>query len=536
MKQSIWWKLSFSSILLAGLAASVPKAMAQTEGGKITVEQSIPPGLEQVTNVNQLRDVSPTDWAYEALRSLVDRYGCISGFPNQTYRGDRPLSRYEFAAGLNSCLNQIERLIASQEFNETDVDLDAVNRLSQEFAAELAAIEGRVDTLESRAALLEDSQFSATTKLKGQVVFGLTSAFGEDKAVPFNAEAGSAGEVDDQPVLNGRVRLNFDTSFTGKDLLKVRLDALNVERFGNAVTGTNMTRLAFDRPLNNDLRIGKLFYRFRATDKLRLTVDATRGRYNANVSDNFNKLFANPFKGSISNFGRFNPIYAQGAGGTGVTAVYQLSDAIAFNAGYMARNADNPLGENGLFNGSFAALGQLDFAPTDFFKVGLTYVRAYYPGGRAFVSAGTGSRLANAPFGNLDTSANHFGLQTVLNFDAIVLSGWAGYTTATAQEDGAGIAADDSADILNWAATLAFPDLGGKGNVAGITVGQQPHVIDNDSGAEEDDFNWHLQAQYRYKLTKGISLNPGIIAVINPENNADNDTIYIGTLRTIFEF
>ena len=62
--------------------------------------------VNQITNVNQLRDVSPTDWAYEALRSLVDRYGCISGFPNQTYRGSQPLSRYEFAAGLNSCLNQ----------------------------------------------------------------------------------------------------------------------------------------------------------------------------------------------------------------------------------------------------------------------------------------------------------------------------------------------------------------------------------------------------------------------------------------------
>ena len=534
MKRNIWWKFGFGSILFAGLATSASKSIAQTEGDKITPERSIPPGLEQVTNVNQLRDVSPTDWAYEALRSLVDRYGCISGFPNQTYRGDRPLSRYEFAAGLNSCLNQIERLIASQEFDNTD--LDSVSQLRQEFAAELEDIGSRIDPLEDRTALLEESQFSTTTKLKGQVVFGLTNAFGEDRAVPFNAEAGSAGEIDSQLVFNNRIRLNFDTSFTGKDLLKVRLDALNVERFGNNVTGTNMTRLAFDRPLDNDLRIGKLFYRFGATDKLRFTVDATRGRYNANVSDNFNNFFANPFKGSISNFGRFNPIYAQGAGGTGVTAVYQISDAIAFNAGYLARNADNPEGENGLFNGSFAALAQLDFAPADFFKVGLTYVRAYYPGGRAFVSAGTGSRLANAPFGNLDTSANHFGLQTSLNFDAIVLSGWAGYTSATAKEAGAGIAADDRADILNWAATLAFPDLGGKGNVAGIIVGQQPHVIDNDSGAEEDDFNWHLQAQYRYKLTKNISLNPGIITILNPENNADNDTIYIGTLRTIFEF
>ncbi|MEN9870892.1 MAG: hypothetical protein RLZZ171_1880, partial [Cyanobacteriota bacterium] len=109
----------------------------------------------QVTNVNQLRDVSPTDWAYEALRSLVDRYGCIAGFPNQTYRGSQSLTRYEFAAGLNSCLNQIERLISSQDSVSAE-DLETVNRLTQEFEAELATLGGRVDELESRTAVLED--------------------------------------------------------------------------------------------------------------------------------------------------------------------------------------------------------------------------------------------------------------------------------------------------------------------------------------------------------------------------------------------
>ena len=104
--------------------------------------------LTQVTNVNQLRDVSPTDWAYEALRSLSDRYGCIAGFPNQTYRGSQPLTRYEFAAGLNSCLNQIERLIAAGE-NVSSQDVATLQRLSQDFEAELATLGGRVDELES---------------------------------------------------------------------------------------------------------------------------------------------------------------------------------------------------------------------------------------------------------------------------------------------------------------------------------------------------------------------------------------------------
>ncbi|MEM7591267.1 MAG: iron uptake porin [Cyanobacteria bacterium P01_A01_bin.83] len=534
MKQKVWLNLSLGSVLLSGILLQISHVTAQVVIDQNEIKQPFSNSLKQVTNVNQLRDIAPTDWAYEALRSLVDRYGCISGFGDQTYRGNKPLSRYEFAAGLNSCLNQIERLIASLEVD--NLDLASIQRLQDEFDDELTAIEGRVDNLETRAASLEDDQFSTTTKLKGQVIFSVTNAFGDDKAVPSGATAGSAGEVDDETVFDNRVRLNFDSSFTGKDLLKVRLDALNVERFGVGVTGTNMTRLAFDRPLNNDVAIGKLFYRFRATDKLRFVIDGTRGRYNANISDTFNDFFANPFKGSISNFGRFNPIYIQGVGGAGVTAVYQLNDAIAFNAGYLARNPDNPTEENGLFDGSFAALAQLDIAPTKNLKFGLTYVRAYYPAGRAFVTGGTGSRLANAPFGNIDTSADHFGLQTSLSFNPIEISGWAGYTIANAETDGVGIEAGDNSEVLNWAISLAFPDFGGEGNVAGLIVGQQPRIIDSDTDAEEDDSSWHLQAQYRYRINKNVSVNPGLIAILNPENNDDNDTVYVGTFRTIFEF
>ncbi|MEM8780351.1 MAG: iron uptake porin, partial [Cyanobacteria bacterium P01_G01_bin.49] len=57
--------------------------------------------MSQVTNISELQDVSPTDWAYEALRSLVERYGCIVGYPDRTFRGNRATSRWEFAAGLN---------------------------------------------------------------------------------------------------------------------------------------------------------------------------------------------------------------------------------------------------------------------------------------------------------------------------------------------------------------------------------------------------------------------------------------------------
>lgn len=49
--------------------------------------------MEQVTSVSQLSDVQPTDWAFQALQSLVERYGCIAGYPDGTYRGNRALTR-----------------------------------------------------------------------------------------------------------------------------------------------------------------------------------------------------------------------------------------------------------------------------------------------------------------------------------------------------------------------------------------------------------------------------------------------------------
>ena len=253
------WSVCLSSPLF--IAASMA-----TEVSAQTVE-SYSTDLNQITNVNQLRDVSPTDWAYEALRSLVDRYGCISGFPNQTYRGSQPLSRYEFAAGLNSCLNQIERLIASSETETVSPeDLATVNRLSQEFEAELASMVGRVDELESRTAVLEDNQFSTTTKLGGEASFALSQVFGDEKA-------DGSGDLDSVTVFNFRSRLSFNTSFTGKDLLKVRLDALNTIPFGSGeeeddpnVTGTGMTRTAFDEGTGGSVRVGKLYYTFALGD------------------------------------------------------------------------------------------------------------------------------------------------------------------------------------------------------------------------------------------------------------------------------
>ncbi len=152
------------------IAAEVEKSTESVTPGQATV--TTPDEMDQVTSVSQLTDVRPTDWAFQALQSLVERYGCIVGYPDKMFRGNRALTRYEFAAGLNACLDRINELLTAATANLVrKEDLDTLQRLQEEFASELVALRGRVDNLEGRVATLEAHQFSTTTKLTGEVIF-----------------------------------------------------------------------------------------------------------------------------------------------------------------------------------------------------------------------------------------------------------------------------------------------------------------------------------------------------------------------------
>jgi len=135
--------------------------------------------MAQIPSVSQLSDVQPTDWAYQALQSLVERYGVIAGYSDGTFRGNRSLTRYEFAAGLNAALNRLNELIAAGSADLVrQEDLATLQKLQEEFGSELAILRGRIDTLEARSANLEEQQFSTTTKLNAQIITAVSDTFG----------------------------------------------------------------------------------------------------------------------------------------------------------------------------------------------------------------------------------------------------------------------------------------------------------------------------------------------------------------------
>ncbi len=524
----------------------------------VVVSQNAPASdnLAQVTSVSQLSDVQTTDWAFQALQSLVERYGCIAGYPDGTYRGNRALTRYEFAAGLNACLDRVNELIATATADLVRrEDLATLQRLQEEFSAELATLRGRVDSLEARTAELESNQFSTTTKLTGEVVAAISDAFGD------TAVGGRNLDTDTNTTLSARARLNFNTSFSGRDLLRTRLQAGNIGTFS---TGTPMTRLGFETDTSNRFELDDFFYRFPIGQRFQAQLDFSNVEFNDNVYT-FNPAFESSGRGAISRFGRFNPIYRVGSG-AGLTLNFNPNGPIGASVGYIANNANNSSDGTGLFDGSFAALGQIAFRPTQAINVGLTYARTYDKGnggtlntdtglrrsGGGGVSGasgtslfdGTGSTLANQPFGNVPTAANHYGVQASFRAsDKFTLSGWAGLTDAEDKFR----ASNSNATIFNYAVTLAIQDVGREGSQLGLIFGQPPRVTDNDfvqtnaagvrtGGGEDEDTSYHIEALYRLQLTDNVAVTPGLLVILNPEHNDANDTIYVGTLRTTFTF
>jgi len=534
----------------ATVASSQPAPTTASINQVTTYSTEVPVStgiVGQVTSVSQLSDVKPTDWAFQALQSLVERYGCIVGYPDKTYRGNRALTRYEFAAGLNACMDRINELIAAGTADLVKKeDLLAVQKLQEEFAAELATLRGRVDALEARTATLEKQQFSTTTKLVGEVLFTIADTFG-DRATRngrngflAGINAGNEGRLRDdqtQTIFANRVRLNFDTSFTGKDRLRTRLQAGNFTSFSGAFTGTNETRLGFDDGGGNAIGIDELNYRFPLGDKLRVQIDATKNEFYDGYVDSLSP-FAASGTGALSRFGRFNPVLRSGAAGAGFTFDYKFGPALSLQGGYTAdTDSNDPGAKNGLFNGAYSALGQVVFRPARAIEIGLTYVRSYYPGGNVNVTASTGSLYASTPFLANPTSVDTFGAQVQLRLSPkFIVGGWFGYAKAYQGRSA------NEAEILNGSVFLAFPDLGKKGNLGGIIVGVPPKLTGNDfrnaAGVRrfDDDTTFHVEALYRYRLTDNIALTPGVIVIFNPEGNENNGTQYVGVLRTTFSF
>ncbi len=99
---------------------------------------------------NPFVDVPMNHWAYDAISQLAAK-GVIQGYPDGTYRGNQPMTRYEMSMLVARALATVDMDKASKE------DVEMLKKLVVEFKDELDALGVRVDALDERVAVLEEN-------------------------------------------------------------------------------------------------------------------------------------------------------------------------------------------------------------------------------------------------------------------------------------------------------------------------------------------------------------------------------------------
>jgi hypothetical protein len=476
----LFWQslLAVPAALGAAVAVSGSAIAAEAASPQVSNFDQDSVQLAQITSVSELTDVLPSDWAFQALQSLVENYGCIQGYPDRTFRGQRSLTRFEFAAGLNSCLDVIATLIAQSGINPDD--LATIRRLQEEFQAELATLRGRVDALEAETATLRAQQFSTTTKLRGQADFNLVT--------PIDTVAGESSTS-----FAGRARLNFDSSFTGNDRLRIRLQGGD----GNAVVP--LGGLANAGGANYDITIDDFYYSFPIGSRLTVTA-AARGL----SGDDWVTSTIVPFDGpSVADAGgpQFYDFGGSSSNGAGVGLSFALTDNIVLDAGY---TASNPGGAITPTVGIFAAADQSYIAQLSFLSDGFLDAAVAYQH-----SDGVGIGLP----GSTDTFAGLLNL----DFGGFFVAGHGAYTTFTGGND------------FSWTAGVGFNNFLAEGTQLGVYGGQLPTT-----GAENP---FIIEGYYEIPFNQFLTITPAVIyGDVNSGLAGADDTGFWGALRATFRF
>ena len=458
---------------------------------------------DQVTSAASFADVRPTDWAYQALANLVDRYGCVAGYSNGSFRGGGTISRFEAAALLQACLDRV------QERTEE------LRRLSKEFQAELAQLRGRVDGLEARVGRLVADQFSTTTTLAGQATYvvGANAFGGSARDLVGSSRRGWGGTT-----FLYDLQLSLDTSFTGKDLLRTVLRDGN---FGNSPFGgggptgqLSLLEVAFDQECRDldcpfVLSVDRLFYQFPIGANLTATLGARVEQddmlaqapsvYPDDTLLNLMTLAGAP--------GAYNNHLGSGGG------LWWKGGAWSLSANYVAYYgdiSDPSLGGIGTAGSNGAGTLQLGYSQEAW---GLAAIYSWVQGGFEITGATPQASLAFTD----GSHTNAFGLSSFWQPSAngwipSISAGWGLNSTAYGDDPGpAAVATSQS-----WMVGLQWKDAFVKDNSLGFAIGQPIFATALRDGSTPNDGNVVLEGWYKVQLTDTMSLMPALFYLNRP--------------------
>ena len=506
----------FQQLLVAPAALGLLASGANAADLNINGVSDYAASEEQVTSITQFSDVYPTDWAYQALANLIERYGCVAGYPNGTFRGNRAMTRYEAAALLNACLDRI-----------TEVT-DELRRLIKEFETELAVLRGRVDGLEARVGELEATQFSTTTKLKGQADFFMGGVAYDDRD---DCVTDGGDCEDDAFSFSYRLTLNLNTSFTGKDRLYTRLRTGNMD---NAWSNKNHF-LSDSKSSDNVLKVDKLWYTFPLGDSFKVTVGALVENYYMVETPTRYKPILKAFK-----LGGYGAVMGASTGqGVGVQWRQNVKPGeAAFNiaANYVADGGEGAKSESGLgmfgddTDGLF--LSQVGYGNRKW------YVSALYAYKHGEDGSSPAMGYSTPRASSYDQGLHALGLR---GYWSPQESGF--IPTISAGFDYGWSAADDSfstEEVKGWMVGLNWKDAFMQGNKLGLGFGSySSYAMEvKDAASDRNDAPFAIEGYYDFQVTDNIKVTPAIFYITNADgrDQADGEDSFGGLVKTTFKF
>ena len=451
---------------------------------------------DQVTSVTQFSDVYPTDWAYQALAGLVETYGCVAGYPNGTFRGNRAMTRFEAAALLNACLDRV-----------TEVT-DELRRLMAEFETELAILKGRGDGLEAKVGELEATQFSTTTKLKGKATFILGGV------------ANEANDSNEAVSFAYDYRLGFKTSYTGKDLLFARLRGGNME---SNVFNSGLTKLDVAGKKKNNIVVDRLWYKFPIGSEF-TAILGPKAR-------NTESLGMKPSAYTVKTLNMFGGqwgtgnVYNKETGGlVGLIwkqKVAKGEPAITAAINYVADEGDEANSAKGLFTAESEGntTAQLGYGTKQWGAAfGYRYGQCAVPFGTAYDNTQTCGD---------GVDSQNFALNAYWKPDqtGLVPSVSAGYGWSDLNN---GSSADT--DLKTWMVSFQWDKLAGTDHKFAVAFGAPTQL----TSAADPGLAW--EAGLKYKVNSKVSVTPAIFYIPRSAQTTANSSQFGGVVQTVFKF
>ena len=533
-----------------GLMAPVAAAAAEL---KLAGLHQYGSSKDQVSSIRQFSDLRPTDWAYQALNSLIERYGCLAGYPNGTIGGTRAISRFEAAALLNACLDRIGE------------STDALKRLLKEFEAELALLKGRTDGLEARVGQLEATRFSTTTKLSGLATYVIggsafmgTNRSSADLTTPhtpiFNRANYGATSFDYD------LQLSFDTSFTGKDLLRTVLrggdsGGENGSMYSRGMLST--LEAFYEQPAGDDVfGVFQLYYNFPVGEELTFSVGPLVRTDDDNMLGLWPSVYPADTVLDFFTYAGAPGVYNTGGLGGGGGVVYRpnwakglslsqnyvSAEGSSFNNNVVGNASSGNPGIGGMFSdgAGSVAITQIAYAGQNPPLIGGSYGIAFAYTYSQNIPVPVGTPLA------VQFSDYNQGKQGYDSANTIGLSGYwqpaqPGLVPSISWGAGLGsysigATAESSptkgVTIASWYTGLQWQDAFIKGNALGMALGQAPYVTQlgsnaadspraaitassgtGESGAYDSNFMWEWW--YMVRVSDHITLTPALFFISN---------------------